>query len=380
MNRNKSRSVTARDVELGQPLSQSVYSITHTLLMRRGNVITTEHQKQYMLEHGFIDIIDKSAAMQAEPEHTRAGSNTIFDIKNLWVSELYLLLIKRRNIKSKDFTHRILQIALQIQWQAQTNHDALLASLQLDQDSHYGLIHALHVAVCCEMLGKGIYMGQLQRLPIVAAALTHDIGIVVEQEDINMQSGNLTSQQWDNIKQHPVTSADMLLQMGVDDHMWLSTVRHHHERLDGSGYPEKLRGAQIGQSSRIIAIADIYSAMVHTKAFKAETGGKSALSELYRLRDVGLDSVLVETFIAEVGVYPPGSLVKLANNEVAVVFSVGSEKQSPMVYALIAAEGRLYVRPQLRDTSEKAFKIVAEQMLRDHRVLLTTIEKLWCQD
>ncbi len=379
----KYRHVEKSDVELGRVLQYSVYNITGKLLLKKHKLITTERQKKFMLNHGVICNIDTIPCRQSTdkikqyPYYKRCSPGSAFNKKNAWLSELYFLFLQNQHTKLPDFVHCILSIGLEIQLQVKTQHDPLLASLQLDLENHYGLIHALHVALSCEIIGKSIGLGQAERLVIVAAALTHDLGIIAEQETLNNQTEQLTEFQWDKIKQHPIKTEEILQQLDVDDSQWLEIVRHHHERLDGSGYPDGLAGAQISLGARIIAIADIYSAMVHPTAFRSEKSGKQVLTELYEMRGKELDSSLVECFIDEMGRYPPGSLVRLENNEIAVVYTAGSQAQSSEVYALLSPENDIYLQPILRNTQEDNHTIVKEEMLNEYEILLDTIETLW---
>lgn len=374
----KYRRVNKSEIILGYELRYSVYNKLGELLLRHNKVITTNRQQETILTQGFMREEDEILSRRAK-DNIPADINkkNIFELKNSWLSELYFLLIEKQSSKQSNFSYRILHLSLEIQLQAQQNCDSLLASLQLDLDSHYGLIHALHVAVCCEIIGKSSDLDQMRRLPLIAAGLTHDLGIIIEQDTINEQKQSLTEKQWSHIKQHSVRSSNMLCKLGVDDHGWLDAVRHHHERMDGSGYPDSLQGAQLSLESRVLAIADIYSAMVRPTIYREENIGKEALAELYKMRGKQVDAKLVEDFIGAIGIYPPGSLVRLANNEIAVVYARGIKKNVLDVYCLISPDNELYLKPIMRKTHRDPYKIVKGEKLCEHKALLETIEMLW---
>ena len=132
----------------------------------------------------------------------------------------------------------------------------------------------------------------------------------------------------------------MLQKYEVKDPVWLHAVAQHHERLDGSGYPAALTGEAISREARLLAVADVYAALVvehgHRRAFAAN----AALKELYLMREKQLDAQMVEMLIKVVGVFPPGCYVKLANGEVAVVTRAGPAPSSPVVHSFVNPRGQ----------------------------------------
>lgn len=373
--------VSNTDITMGKRLNRSVFNDKGELLLKKGKVISTEHQFNILLGNGFF--MDK--APQPKNRQRRVDSprtfdleqENIFDIKERWIAELYSLLIGSQKTQVEDFSHRVLSLALEIQLQAKNQHDNLLASLQLDFDSHYGLIHALHCAVSCEMIGLANSLGQVERLMVVAAALTHDIGIIIEQEFYTQIKGRLSPEQQTAVKQHPLKSETLLRHLGVRDQLWLDAVRHHHERLDGSGYPDALSAEQLTKPARILAIADIYSAIVHPTAFRRHNSGKYALTTLFQARGKQFDKTMVERFIAQIGIYPPGSLVRLKNNEVGIVANQSDAKHQPVVAVLISGSGDIYHFAKMRDSSLEQYAIVREEPIEKFNILRDKMEKLF---
>lgn len=377
----QNKKVTNSDLTLGEQLKRSVFNARGELLLKHGKVLTTERQLNILLQNGYF--MDKHVAPKklvrssTSPVTAEHSEETIFDIKERWIAELYSLLIGSQKTTIHNFSHRVLALALEIQLQAEQQHDGLIAALQLDRDNHYGLVHALHCAINCELIGLANGLGQVSRLMVVAAALTHDIGIIIEQEFFNEIKGKLSSNQQEAIKQHPQKSQKILRLLGIRDKLWLDAVRHHHERLDGSGYPDGLKGPELTVQARILAIADVYSAIVHPTAFRRKNSGKYALTTLYQSRGKQLDGKLIERFIAEIGVYPPASLVRLNNNEVGVVVSQGDLKHEPTVAALISPSGDIYHHAKERDSSQDQYKIVREEPLEKFNILRYKIEPLF---
>ena len=212
---------------------------------------------------------------------------------------------------------------------------------------------------------------------IVAAALTHDLGIVYDQQEIHRKKQQLNDSQLNLIHSHPTHGESLLKQFGVDDEQWLDAVRHHHERLDGSGYPDGLTEAELSTAAKVLAIADSYAAIVHPTEFREENSGKQALSILYQARDKTMDKHMVELFIEQVGVYPPGSLVELKNGMYAVVVERGEKSHQPKVRAVMSPDRVIYKHPRLLPTDTADYQIVREHSLLHNRLLLQSIESIW---
>lgn len=177
------------------------------------------------------------------------------------------------------------------------------------------------------------------------------------QDKLHNQKEPLTEHQLREIRQHPDNGEKLLRAAGVDDPLWLRIVRQHHERNDGSGYCEGLRGDAIIEEAKLLALVDIYSAMVSPRAYRAEMQAKEVLRDLFLSRGKSIDDHLCMVFIKEMGIYPPGSFVRLVNGEVAVVIRRGNSATSPLVSSVLSPRGGLYIKPLRRDTSQKGYAI-----------------------
>jgi HD-GYP domain-containing protein (c-di-GMP phosphodiesterase class II) len=383
INNEKYRRVKGQDIDIGEPLSHSVYSQNGDLLLKNGRIITTIRQKSILLNAGFILLSDlkkrnRVPHTQVPLLSTRKPVNEdVFDIKSRWLEELYLVFNLQHKVDASNFCSKILALALEIQIVTETQAENLLAAFQLDQENHYGLVHSLHCAVICESLALSIDMPRIERLGVIAGALTHDIGIVEIQDELHKQETALSDEQWQEVQQHPVIGHKKLIKMGVNDADWLAIALSHHERINGKGYPKGLKGEEVPLSVRIMSISDIYTALIRPTVFRPENTGKSALTVLYKERGESLDAKLVDVLIQRMGVFPLGTLVKLVNDETAVVIKRGSNTTKPHVASILDHSKQLYKTPIKRDTSDADYKIVGELSLEKHRLIHSNIEKLF---
>lgn len=199
------------------------------------------------------------------------------------------------------------------------NSSALISLLRLKNKDDYTYLHS--VSVCALMIALGKQMGvagnELQSLGL--AGLLHDIGKVAIPGEVLNKPGHLTDSEFDEIKMHPVHGWEMLGLSGVVDSVALDVCRHHHERTDGTGYPDRLSGDALTLHARMGAVCDIYDAMTSDRCYKKAWEPTEALRSMAKWQKGHLDEKVFQHFIKTVGIYPVGTLLKLKSGRLAVV-------------------------------------------------------------
>lgn len=155
--------------------------------------------------------------------------------------------------------------------------------------------HSLNVALLNGMQAEWLALGQEDVNTLVLAGLLHDIGKTMIPEEILNAPRRLTDEELAVMRNHPVYS-DELLAGKFDDHVRMA-ARHHHEKLDGTGYPDGVSGDEVGFCARITAISDIYDAMVSARSYKGARLPLDVFDMFYRDEFGGLDRGLVITFL-----------------------------------------------------------------------------------
>ncbi len=160
-------------------------------------------------------------------------------------------------------------------------------------------VHTERVAQYCEAIGRALEFSDTQINEIKALGVLHDIGKIAISPDILNKKDKLSDKEWEIIKQHPVTGYNIL--KNVEEYANLAeAVLYHHERIDGSGYPNGLHGPDIPLYSRIIAIADAYEAMTAVRSYQTRKSKQQAIAELKRCGGTQFDEALVDIFIEKV--------------------------------------------------------------------------------
>ncbi|HEX5641849.1 MAG TPA: GAF domain-containing protein [Thermoleophilia bacterium] len=168
-------------------------------------------------------------------------------------------------------------------------------SSALNAKDYYTLGHAARVAAYTVMLGRELGWPEDVLAPLEEAAYLHDIGKISISDRVLLKPGRLNQQEWDQMRQHPTVSADIIRPLFPKD--LVLAVRHHHERYDGGGYPDGLSGEDIPALARAMAVVDAYDAMSCRRPYKAALTYAECLAELHRCRGTQFDPAMVDAFL-----------------------------------------------------------------------------------
>ena len=363
--------IKEQDLRVGEPLTFDCYDISGILLLKKGIIINSQRQLDALIERGLFASASPSPEKQIEPTHEK--KNTPFDTLDGFKNRLKNIYASLGQSQQNDFESRIIKLIQDIQGICEQDANAALGALHLDHTGRYTIIHPLHVALLSELIGKRQALSMEERTLTLAAALTANISIIDLQEELQKQTTPLTPEQQDQIHKHPTHAAEMLRSLGINHDLWLKTVQHHHEKLDGSGYPGALQNEEIPMSVRIISLADCYSAMVTPRVYRNAIMAKDALKDIFLKRGSETDAHLAQVFIKELGIFPPGAWVKLANGEVGIVTHRASK--TPIVKSIIGPRGAPLQKCIRRDSANPEFEI--REMVQPDRSLPLNIESLW---
>jgi HD-GYP domain-containing protein (c-di-GMP phosphodiesterase class II) len=187
--------------------------------------------------------------------------------------------------------------------------------------SDYLFRHLARTMLFCSVLGINLGFGENKLRELAKAAFLHDIGYAFIDEDIRNKKGRLTSEEREIINQHP-KFADSILTKNKFSSSVRKAVLQHHERFDGSGYPMGLKGEEIFELARVIAVVDVFESMTsdmpYRKALFPSEVYEYVMSQSGRL----FDPDIVKVFSSKIVIYPSGTSVILSNNLIGVVKSV----------------------------------------------------------
>lgn len=171
--------------------------------------------------------------------------------------------------------------------------DALAAAV--DAKDNYTCGHSERVAEMSLAIAKEMRLSDEEQYLIHIGAHLHDVGKIGIPDAVISKPGRLTNEEFSMIKDHPVIGYQIVSKVKILQSVSL-IIRHHHERIDGDGYPDRLAGAEIPLGARIVAVADAFDAMTTTRTYKTSMSVREALQELTRCSDTQFDRKVVEVF------------------------------------------------------------------------------------
>lgn len=249
-------------------------------------------------------------------------------------------------------TRRARVFVTQLADQVIKNPDALIWLTYLKERDEYTATHCINVCILALSFGRELALDQDSLHKLGMGTLLHDLGKMKVPGEILNKRGRLTKEEFDLIKTHPSEGYAMLINDHELDSTSLHVVLHHHERLDGSGYPDGLSEEEIPLLTRIASIVDVYDAITSDRVYHDSVAPPTALESLFKWASGNFDVALLERFIKCLGIYPIGSVVQLNSGEVGVVVATDEQHRlKPVIMLLLSSTGKAYERRRLVNLS-----------------------------
>ena len=233
------------------------------------------------------------------------------------------------------------------------NSDALLSLIRLKNADDYTYLHS--VAVCALMIALARQLGLDSALTqkLGVAGLLHDVGKIFIPGEVLNKPGKLTDEEFATVKDHPRLGWEMLRKSDGIDEIALDVCLHHHERVDGKGYPDHLSGEELSLFARMGAVCDVYDAITSNRCYKAGWEPAEALRKMAEWKDGHFDEAVFQGFIKAVGIYPTGTLVKLKSGRLGVVIEQTPDNLlSPIVKVFFSTRTQSPITQELVDLSK----------------------------
>ena len=342
-------------VRLGEALPWGVRDAQGQLLLARGQVIAGEAQLAALLERGAsVDIEEvRAAAKRAETEAKRP-----LNLFALWERALWQVdRVLRSVAEEPGFALRVDELVQHVVTLVDRDVDVAVY-LTVRQDPKrltiYALAHSVHCALVALLMARRLGWPEDKTRSLMKAALTMNISTLALQGRLAAQGVGPTPAQLEQIRPHPVQGEAMLRAAGVDDALWLAAVAQHHEKPDGSGYPNGLR--EISELGTALRHIDVFMAKMAPRAMRAPLSTQVAARQLFQ-EDAG--GPVSAAIIKEFGIYPPGDFVQLKSGEMAVVVRRSANARTPQAASITDRHGMPMVNTVLRDTAKPEFAIVS---------------------
>ena len=242
------------------------------------------------------------------------------------------------------------------------NPEAFLNLARLKTKDDYTYLHS--VAVCALMIALGKQLGlKGQELKDAGlAGLLHDVGKMMIPDEVLNKPGKLSDEEFNLVKEHPRRGWEILQGSPDITDVALDVCLHHHEKVDGTGYPERISGDQLTLFSRMGAVCDVYDALTSNRCYKNGWEPSETIRKMAEWQDGHFDKSVFHAFVKTIGIYPSGTLVRLKSGRLAIVIEQ-TEKSllAPVVKAFFSTKSNEPIMPELIDLSRSQENILSEE-------------------
>lgn len=177
------------------------------------------------------------------------------------------------------------------------DNSAVESLMQITAHDYYTHTHSINVSIYTLSLGSFLGISGKDLEVLGMAAVLHDLGKSKVDYEIINKNGKLSDDEFNQMKKHPAMGHEIALKLGISDERILTGIRHHHEKIEGGGYPDNLKGDQITQFARIIGVCDVFDALSTKRSYKDPMSSFESL-RLMKQQMVGhLDMKMVDSFI-----------------------------------------------------------------------------------
>ena len=383
--------VSFDSIRIGQPLPFPLVDEDGVLLARKSFVVESRAHLEDIVGRGrglFIDVSDSGALhrayvdqlqtlvrsekslgeiadtkLSAEALRKRVVDDERIDWLDLQVQTNYLL----RDSNPETFQSRLVRIDDILSEQTQRNPDGTLFALihlSATETQLYSATHAMLVSAMCSLASREV-LGWSESIDAIVrrVALTMNVCMTDLQDKLALQVEPPTPEQRAAIDNHPKGSGDLLRTLGVGDPLWLEAVRYHHHKLPGP----LLDKTPAQRMARLVQRADMFAARLAPRASRVPISPAAAMQACCFDENRQVDEAGA-ALIKAVGIYQPGSFVRLATDEVGVVVRRGQNTSTPRVAVVVNRSGMPTGEPIVRDTSAREHRIVASVPHREVKV------------
>lgn len=232
------------------------------------------------------------------------------------------------------------------------NSGALVSLLNLKEADDYTFLHCVAVGTLMVTFGRAMGLDPETVRQGGIGGLLHDVGKMKVPDAVLNKPGKLTDDEFLLIKKHPEIGHELLVASGAVGDIPLDITRHHHERMDGTGYPDKLPADQITLYARMAAIVDVYDAVTSDRCYHRAMTPTDAMRKMLEWSKFHFDENLAHQFMKIVGIYPVGQLVRLESGRLAVVTDQNETNLlTPKVCAFFSIKSNCHIPPVMIDLS-----------------------------
>lgn len=323
------RRLALQDIELGMVIGEDIYNDFDVMVVSSGSIINS-NILGLLSRMSLDDVAIFEKSVEGEKKVFKVDNNlqatygaTVESFKSLFNSVKFGKQVVAEEIQ--DILGPMLE---------QVNSNKILAKSlwQIEACDEYTYDHSVTVSMTAALLAKWMGLSQEEINDIATAGLLHDIGKCNIPDEILKKPDRLTEDEFKVMKTHSTLGYLLLKNGNGFNEAILNGVYQHHEKFDGNGYPNKLKEEEIHLYGRIIAVADVYSAMTSNRVYRSKMSPFQVAKLILEYSFGYLDPMAVNIFLSNISNFYVGTIVKLNNGDIGQVVMVNkSEPYRPLV-------------------------------------------------
>lgn len=345
----------------GMVITKAVYAHDGTLLLPPGTLLEAAHLKQ-LRESGITAVHVKTRApSRPAGEHTGTKQATLQTVKSVFRKLVLKDMVEANSVKTavNDILYGVVR-----------DRNIMVHLTDVRSLDNYVFIHSVNVCMLSLLIGFFMKLPGDRLKELGMSALLHDVGLSYIPQDVLYKQGELLPEEYEVVKKHTVHGYERLTASRRVSDSAAQVAWQHHERNDGSGYPQGLKGRDIHLFARIVAVADVFDALLADRPFRKAFFPHQAV-EIITQNSGQFDEEIVKVFLNNVVIYPLGSVVRLNTGDIGVVVDMNKSCQSrPIVRLICTKEGDRVASIFEIDLSKSRDDIYIVQVLKEEQVEL----------
>jgi putative nucleotidyltransferase with HDIG domain len=242
------------------------------------------------------------------------------------------------------------------------NPEAFLNLTRLKTKDDYTYMHSIAVCALMIALGKQLGLTSAELKNAGLAGLLHDVGKMLIPDKVLNKPGKLTDEEFEIIKQHPRKGWEILHGSPDIADAILDVCLHHHERVDGTGYPERISGDKLTLFSRMGAVCDVYDALTSNRCYNYGWEPAETIRKMAEWMNGHLDERVFQAFVKTIGIYPSGTLVRLKSGRLAIVIEQSDKSLlTPIVKVFFSTKSNEPIMPEMVNLSRSYESITSAE-------------------
>ncbi|HHV71240.1 MAG TPA: HD-GYP domain-containing protein [Clostridia bacterium] len=329
------RKVAMALVKPGEKLAKTIYGADGTVLLSAGIQLKERYIKRlkdFGIPYVYIEdsISEGIVVPDLVQETTRIESVRIMreSLKNVQLNG---------KLTSKDLK-QIKKIVNDIVDEILYNKGVLIGLSDIRAVDEYTYGHSVNVCVMSTVIGIALGYNQLRLRDLALGAILHDVGKCKIPKELINKPGTLTKEEFELIKTHPEEGFNIIRQHDEISSLVAHVAYQHHEHVDGTGYPRSLSGKDIHEFAKIVALTDVYDALVTDRPYRKGILPHEAAEIIMASSGTHLEEKIVTTFLRNIALYPNGSIVRLTTGQVGIVVDQNRGANSRPIVRIIDSE------------------------------------------